>query len=353
MRPPDWPDHMIERRGYYSWRHPVSKKEYGLGRDYAAAARDAREANASLTQPALAERIEQTTRTLGQFLEGYQKRIDAIPRPNSRDAARSELKAIRTHLSDLPIGVRFEDMPAISKACFDMLQLWVEQDKLRMAKCLRTRLIDIFGAMVGQGWLAVNPAKDLELPAVKVKRDRLTWEAFQAIYAVADTRTQRSMELGLLTAQRLEEVANMRFRDVRDGFLHVEQQKTGTRLRIPTSMRLNALGLSLDDVIKRCRDNVVSQNMIHHYEHNGRAKPGHAVNPQTVSTLFREARIRAGITAPEGRRPPSFHELRSLSIRLYTAEGYDPQALAGHKDAATTAIYADARGAEWIEVKAR
>lgn len=349
MRPDNWPPNLYERKGYYSWRHPVTRKEYGLGKGYEDARQQAVEANQKLADGSLAQKIEAPQRTLGSFLNEYQKKIDAIPKANSRDAARSELRAVRKHLDKLPIGVRFEDMPAISKACFDMLKLWIAQDKMRMAKCLRTRLIDIFGAMVGEGWLAVNPAKDLKLPEVKVKRDRLTWEAFQAIYEAADTRTKRSMELGLLTAQRLEEVASMRFRDVKDGFLYVEQQKTGARLRIPLTLRLNVLNLTLGEAIKRCKD-MVTPHMIHHYTHHGRAKPGQAVHPQTVSNLFRAARIRAGIKAKEGRRPPSFHELRSLSIRLYKAQGYDPQALAGHKDAATTAIYADSRGAEWVEV---
>jgi enterobacteria phage integrase len=76
------------------------------------------------------------------------------------------------------------------------------------------------------------------------------------------------------------------------------------------------------------------------------------VHPQTITTAFREARELAGITAGANQTPPTFHELRSLGIRLYKQQGYDPQALAGHKDAATTAIYTDSRGAEWIDVKA-
>lgn len=66
---------------------------------------------------------------------------------------------------------------------------------------------------------------------------------------------------------------------------------------------------------------------------------------------FAEARDLAGLNWPEDKTPPSFHEIRSLSARLYTEQGIDAQALLGHKSPDMTAIYRDVRGAEWIEVK--
>lgn len=48
--------------------------------------------------------------------------------------------------------------------------------------------------------------------------------------------------------------------------------------------------------------------------------------------------------------PPSFHEIRSLSARLYGKQGLDAQALLGHSDPATTRKYLDSKGMEWIEV---
>lgn len=41
---------------------------------------------------------------------------------------------------------------------------------------------------------------------------------------------------------------------------------------------------------------------------------------------------------------PSLHEIRSLSARLYRAEGIDVQTLLGHKDPEMTSIYLDDRG---------
>ncbi len=66
-------------------------------------------------------------------------------------------------------------------------------------------------------------------------------------------------------------------------------------------------------------------------------------------------RDKVGVVVEEGKEPPSFHEIRSLAIRLYTklysANPAIAQAIAGHKDASTTDLYRDVRGSEWIQVK--
>lgn len=64
-----------------------------------------------------------------------------------------------------------------------------------------------------------------------------------------------------------------------------------------------------------------------------------------MTAAFREARDLAGINVEPGRRPHTYHKLRGLRTRLHMQQGDNPQALASRKDAATTAVYADSRGA--------
>ncbi|MCP0941511.1 integrase, partial [Klebsiella pneumoniae] len=45
--------------------------------------------------------------------------------------------------------------------------------------------------------------------------------------------------------------------------------------------------------------------------------------------------------------PPSFHEQRSLSERLYREQGIDTQILLGHTSKTMTDRYNDSRGKEW------
>ncbi|WP_082012181.1 tyrosine-type recombinase/integrase [Burkholderia sp. A9] len=115
------------------------------------------------------------------------------------------------------------------------------------------------------------------------------------------------------------------------------------------------VGVSLEEVIRRCRDNVISQNMIHLVRTISVTKPGDTPSLAWISTKFAEYRDQAEISVEAGRTPVTFHELRSLAARLYT-EQYGAecaQALLGHKSAEMTALYRDSRGREWMEVKVR
>ena len=129
--------------------------------------------------------------------------------------------------------------------------------------------------------------------------------------------------LALVTGQRREDVKGMEFADVKDGFLWVEQRKSQgrTKLKIPVTISLKALGgLTIEDVIRECRDNVVSKHIIHHVRHKGTAKPGHSPKLGSFSTTFATYRDAADVQVPEGKTPPSFHEIRSLAARLYSDE---------------------------------
>ncbi|ELY6086132.1 hypothetical protein SNQ11_001226 [Cronobacter sakazakii] len=62
-----------------------------------------------------------------------------------------------------------------------------------------------------------------------------------------------AMDLTLVTAQGREDVAIMRFTDIKYDRLYIEQQKTGACLAIPLSLTQKASGLQLSTVIDRCR----------------------------------------------------------------------------------------------------
>ncbi|PAV09218.1 hypothetical protein CBG25_03180 [Arsenophonus sp. ENCA] len=69
-----------------------------------------------------------------------------------------------------------------------------------------------------------------------------------------------------------------------------------------------------------------------------------------ISTEFTRFRDKTKLTW-EG-SPPSFHEIRSLSARLYTEKmgSNFAQKLLGHKSAEMTAKYQDDRSNSWIEI---
>jgi integrase len=351
------PDNLYESGGYYTWRDPRTKRKYGLGRDREQAIDQAAEANTELVRPSLVERINVPAgRSFADFLPLYRESLKAKKlAPHTLTCRESHLRAALKALGDVDIGAGPEALAEVTRRCATFLDGYTRQGKDRMAKAVRATLVDVFAAMLSAGWLpAVNPAQVLKVRAPTVRRARLTLPDFLRIYEVAGTLDPwvcRSMELALVTLQRREDVALMTFRQITDGRLAVKQHKTAVRLRIPLELRLDAVGWSVGEIVARCRDDVVSPRLLHHTRHQGRAKPGQGVHMQTLTTTFAWCRDQAGIRVEAGKTPPTFHELRSLGIRLYQQQGYDPQALAGHKDAATTAVYLDDRGAEWIDVR--
>jgi integrase len=158
-------------------------------------------------------------------------------------------------------------------------------------------------------------------PKSDVKRIRLTLDDFKAILAEArkarvDCWMANAMELALMCGQRREDIAKMKFEDIKDGYLLVEQSKgkeeRRAKLRIPLELRLDTLGLTLEDVLKRCRDQVLSKNVIHLVRKTGNVEPGTAPKSGTLSIKFAHFReksqsrpaARRRVFTRSGRSPP-------------------------------------------------
>ncbi len=233
------------------------------------------------------------------------------------------------------------------------------EDRPRMALAMRSAAVDIWKDAVEEGWAVDNLAAKTRAPTVEVKRSRLTLNDFLLIHQKAlslDSWIARAIELALLTSQRREDIANMEFRRGKDSTawvddrLYVIQKKTGNKVSIPLDTSI--AGFTLSTTVKACRDSVVSRWLVHHIRPRTLSKPGDQVWIDTITKGFARARDLAGVKGEPGKNPPTFHEIRSLSIRLYT-QSHGPeyaQAIAGHKDASTTAIYRDLRGDEWVKV---
>lgn len=238
---------------------------------------------------------------------------------------------------------------------YDLAQFvrgYVDRGNLHAARHARTTLIDIFSEAVSDGVIEHNPALSLRRIAAPVRRSRLTLDVWRAAYEHAAQYApwmQRAMELALVAVQRRSDITAIRFDHVYGEFLHVEQQKTGVRLRLHLGIRLHALDLTIGDVIERCAAGTSGAYLVRHHDSRGKIKAGAPVHPQTLSNRFGEI-MRKISPSPAG-IAPSFHEQRSLGARLYRAQGRQPQSLLGHKRSATTEMYLDSRGTEWIEVR--
>jgi len=345
----NWPANLHEPRpGYFTWRDPRDGKTHVLGRmPLAQAIHEAQEANMVVEKA-------KATRTLAERLSEPSDTVaDLIARMPKEGLKKSTLNTRRYHDAAIiaAIGhIRCADLT--TKHIADFLEPLVAAGKKRWAHAIRVRLLAICRRGASLGWMKSNPAADTERPRFKTARRRLTLEEFKAILEkapeVADW-LQNAMLLALVSGQDRSTIARWERTFVHGDIAAVQRSKTSIRIEIPLALRLDAIGMSLADVIALCKSTgVVSKYLIHHRRNQGRAVRGAHVKLGSISNAFAAARELAGIG---GENPPTFHELRSLSKRLYDAQGgVDTRALLGHMTAAMSEMYADSRGIAPVKV---
>lgn len=349
----DWPRGLREPRpGYYTWEPPGGsitingqpRTSVTIGSvPYAQAREEAIAANAAIAaaRPTLAQKLAgESGKTLADVL-------DLMPPPanhNTAKSTRSLDKKIRAALgTKLCAEVTTAD-------CAKLLREAVAAGNARTAQALRSRLLALFVFAQREGFANRNPASPTAVDQPEVKRARLTLEQFRAIYEAApqvNEWLQQAMAIALVTGADRSTIAGMTRAQIGDGALTIwrgKTKKTNRPVQIPLALRLDAIGWTLDDVVRR-RTAVVSKHVIHHVSPWGNAPPGSPVFPDRISKAFTEARRLAKIPDEiDGKGAPTFHEIRSLAKRLYARQGgVDTKALLGHSTDAMAELYLDER----------
>ncbi|WP_050763088.1 tyrosine-type recombinase/integrase [Serratia odorifera] len=343
---------MYESSGNYQWRDPRDGKRYGLGRDKTTAINEAVEANLLIysmqNKVRLADRLQGAdVLTVGVYLQDYLAIL------KKRNLAKETMR--QRHLQ---IGYITESIGNLllsrvtTKDLATFLEGYADQGKKATAVRMRQILNDAFNEAIAAGLIKDNPVTPTRAATSKVLRSRLTIAEYRVIRQLAadsEPWVKNLFDLALVTGQRREDLAAMKFTDIHDGHLWVTQLKTGARVSLPLSLSIPNEGLVLENVISQCRSSgIVSKYLLHT---NRGAKKGASLKPGTLSKGFSGVREKTDLTWPG--TEPSLHEIRSLSARLYTdLYGKEvAQAIMGHKTSAMTDLYRDTRGAEWINVK--
>ncbi|MCN5640016.1 site-specific integrase [Escherichia coli] len=347
---------------YWRYKHPVTGKFHSLGTNEAEAIAIATEANSRLAEQrtrqilAISDRIATSKGkaiTTSTWLDRYQ----AIQgdRLKSGDIKLDTYKQKAKPVSLLRERAGMKLISSVDvRDIAQLLDEYITAGQPRMAQVVRSVLIDVFKEAQHYGEVppGYNPALATKQPRRKITRQRLSLEEWQKIFDIADARHHymgNAMLLALVTGQRLGDISRMKFSDIWDDHLHVIQEKTGSKIAIPLSLRLNAINWSLRDVVARCRDNAVSPYLVHFFRTTSQAERGAQVTSNTLTMNFSKARDLAGIDWGDG-SPATFHEQRSLSERLYKEQGLDTQKLLGHKTQQQTDRYHDDRGKGWSKV---
>ncbi|ELO0981328.1 phage integrase Arm DNA-binding domain-containing protein [Enterobacter asburiae] len=348
---------------YWRYKHPITGKFHRLGTDEVEATAIAMEANARLAEQrtrqilAISDRIATSKGkaiTTNTWLDHYWKIQDE--RLENRDIRPNTHKQKAKPVALLRESVGMKLISSVDVRDFaQIMESYVAEGQPRMAQVIRSVLIDVFKEAQHYGEVppGYNPALATKQPRRRISRQRLNLGEWQKIFAIADARHQymgNAMLLALVTGQRLGDISNMKCSDIWDDHLHVVQEKTGSKLAIPLSLRLNAIDWSLRDVVARCRDYAVSPYLSHFFRSTSMAERGAQVKSNTITMNLSKARDKAEINWGDG-IPATFHEQRSLAERLYQAQGIDTQSLLGHKSPNQKARYHDDRGKDWSRIR--
>lgn len=347
---------------YWRYKHPITGKFHSLGTDEAEATAIAIEANKRLAEQqtrqimAITDRISTSSGksiSTNTWLERYWKIQQE--RLKSGDIKENTIKQKAKPVSLLKERVGMKLISAVNvRDVAQILDEYLAEGQPRMAQVIRSVLIDVFKEAQHAGEVppGYNPALATKQPRRKITRQRLTLEEWQKIFDIADENHKymgNAMLLAIVTGQRLGDISRMKFSDIWDDHLHVEQEKTGSKIAIPLALRCNAINWSLRDVISRCRDYAVSPYLVHFFRTTSQAERGAQVKPRTLTMNFSKAIDSADIDWGQG-TPATFHEQRSLSERLYKAQGINTKDLLGHKTQQQTDRYHDDRGKGWTTV---
>ena len=348
---------------YWRYKHPVTGKFHSLGTNEAEAIAIATEANTRLAEQrtrqilAISDRIATSKGkaiTTSTWLDRYQAIQD--DRLKSGDIKLNTYKQKAKPVSLLRERAGMKLISSVDvRDIAQLLDEYITAGQPRMAQVVRSVLIDVFKEAQHYGEVppGYNPALATKQPRRKITRQRLNLEEWQKIFDIADASHRymgNAMLLALVTGQRLGDISRMKFSDIWDDHLHVIQEKTGSKIAIPLSLRLNAINWSLRDVVARCRDYAVSPYLVHFFRTTSQAERGAQVKANTLTMNFSKARDLAKIDWGTG-TPATFHEQRSLSERLYKEQGIDTRKLLGHKTQQQTDRYHDDRGKDWNKLE--
>jgi len=370
---------------YYQYRDPRNGKYHGMGTDKAQAILDANALNELISQQILQNRFKKIAEqkesiSIGEWITMYQLILDEQLESgeiqlNTYKTKKTSLKSINCHHGHIDIN----DLTA--KDVKALIDIYKDQGKRRMSMVIRSTYIDLIteAKQAGETLRADNPAETTKTITVKTQRERLVLDDFKVILEKADSPHtmpwgQNSMLLAIVTGQRREDLTLAQFKRGRDwipafeaflrgdkhpihpyphvheGQLWIVQKKTGALIKIPLDLRLDVLDLSVGEVIAKCKKSfVASKYMLHHSKNISVKKVGDPLHKDALTRQFKKALGKTDLTFHKS--PPTFHEIRSLSERLYKEQAIDTQLLLGHKDPRMTAVYHDARGAEWTEIK--
>ncbi len=359
--PPNCYASMVNGTAYYAYKHPVTKKRHGIGADRNKAIRITR-----LTNDKLAERLE-LERSLATGLikvdmlcAEYKNLCKQLTKADKISQSTADnrgytMDRLRKELGNMYVrDVKTFDITKYLNRQYDPK---TGEGTPRGRDAQRSHIVYLFTYAQQEGYIeGSNPAEPCLIINQKRITKRHTKEGWNAIYNVAEHWLQCAMDLSVLILQRRVDIVNLKFTDIKDGYLHVIQQKSKKHDSARIKIKITP---DLAEVINRCRsDNVFSPYLIHRVPEKrtkSAVQSGNHrtyVTPDYLSRAFKKARTLAGVYSDWSEdEKGGIHEGKALGSKLSKNKtGDSAQTLSGHSSKKMTLNYeADPDDIEWKE----
>lgn len=301
------------------------RREIPLGPDYTLAVRKWAELHRDDAPPAAVPTLK----------TAWNKYAQAVLPAKSASTQRDYLKSIR-HVLEF-----FNDPPA---PLDDIQPVHIRQYLDWRGKAARTRA-NRERALISTLWNHArawgytekpNPCAGIAGFAEPPRKVYVEDAVFEAVYQAADQPTRDALDLAYLTAQRPADVAKLYETDIADGKLHVEQGKTGKRLKIRVTGQLKGV---VDRIRKRKEAYRVFSLALIVDEH------GKPLSQRAIWERFNRARARAAESHPKLAARIEEFQLRDLRAKggtdkaVQTRDVRAAQKILGHSHIAMTERY--------------
>lgn len=338
------------RRGTSRYRRPTDGKWFQFGADRGRAIDAAQQLNIAFLRSGdlVAGVLGEKSITMGEFLTIYEREV--LP-PRELAKATLDLYTVRFKQIRAAMGDR-----SIDEITIRIVAEFLKPMSPRSGNQARAILSDVFMHAAAEGLCVDNPAASTIAKIEKKQRKRHTVEGLRAIREQSPQWLRNAIDLALITAQRRGDILNMRFDDVRDGFLYVVQSKT-ERASDAGWLKVK-ITPQLASILARCRDDVLSPYLVHRRPDRKKKREGKdhwtKVDERFLTRAFKNSRDACGCYAGwMEEEMPGFHEVRALSLHLYKRAGKDGQKIAGHATEHMTRNYQkDHAEVVWSEVEA-
>jgi integrase len=195
------------------------------------------------------------------------------------------------------------DTPGMANRCLSLLRMtfdWALEERL----------------------VPANPVVGVKRNPTRKRTRRLTLGEFAAIRAEASDRLQITMDLCLLTGQRIGDVLGIQRTDCLEEGLQFVQRKTGAALVVAWTPELRAAV----DAAKRAHGRIASKWLV-------KGDQGRPLAYQPIWRDWKAACTAAGVAGA------TIHDLRAMAATEAKRQGLDAQALLGHRSERMTQQY--------------